>query len=384
MKKICYIFSEATSAYRDLGVLRGEIEYFINKRWDVFCICGKRTPIIIENGRGFENLKVFYVDLIREPSFMQDVMALFQIVFLLIKIRPSVVNCAMPKGAFIGIIASWLVRIPKRIYTVSAAKFETMKGKRKSVYIWLERLTCALSTQAIFVSRSLQVLFEENKIVNPVKSCIIGLGSAGGIDSSKFNKESINFIEQSELKSQLGLTVQTIILGYFGRINKDKGVEDLVQAFLRIAELHKNCKLLLIGDFDSNDAVSEECKMLILNHESIIFRSFTKNIKLYYSIIDIFILPTYREGFPTVLLEALSMGIPIISTDATGARDAFEHNLSGLMYRKGDKDALFDCMKLLIENSNTRIQFGNYGAKWVEINFQPLVLWQKLEKIYAK
>lgn len=383
IRKICYIISEATSAFYDLGVLHGEIKHFSAIGWEIIVICGSRTKI--DKRKIPTNCKVTYTLLKREPSLFLDLVALFEVINILVNEKPNVVCYAMPKGALIGAIASWIVRIPTRIYLLMAAKFETSTGIKRQILICLEKITINTSTNVLCVSDSLRKLFyKSNVLKHPNKISVINKGSASGVDFEYFNSDLISEESRAFKKTELGILDSDIVIGFVGRINKDKGITDLINSILELKKTnnYKHLKLLIVGKFDTNDFIDEKYLQLINNLDWIRHVSYIEDIRLLYKCMDIFILPTHREGFPGVILEAYAMKLPIITTNATGAIDSVVQGITGLIYSVSNLSELNTCIEDLFFNKSKRVLLAENGYHWARKNFDKNIMIEKIFNFY--
>lgn len=382
-KKMCYILSEATSAFYNLGVLHGEIEYFSKMGWGIVVICGNRTKI--DQTKIHTNCKIRYTLLKREPSFFLDFIALIQVVSILFIEKPSIVCYVMPKGSFIGAIASWIVRIPTRIYLLMAAKFETSVGRKRQILIFLEKITIRASTNVLCVSDSLRKLFYENNVAKHSNMIsVIDKGSASGVDFEYFNSDLIPEKSLELQKIELEIVDSDIVIGFVGRVNKDKGIEDLIDSILELKENdnYNHLILLIIGKFDTNDSINEKYIQLINNSNWIKHVSYIEDIRILYKCMDIFILPTHREGFPGVILEAYAMKVPIITTNATGAIDSVIQGITGLIYSFSNLSELSTCIKDLLFDKSKRILLAENGYNWAQENFDKKIRVEKIFNFY--
>ena len=382
-KKICYILSEATSAFYDLGVLHGEIEFFGEKNWDIIIICGDKTKI--NKSKIHKKCQIKYINMKREPDFSRDLIVLIKIIIILIKEKPSVTCYVIPKSAFIGAIASWVARVPTRIYLLMAAKFETSIGIKRKILIFLEKLVINTSTKVLCVSESLRRLYHENMIPNrPNAISVIGKGSASGVDFEYFNSSLISEKSQVLKKKELDILNTDFVIGFIGRINKDKGVEDLIESVLKIKNNNKydNIKLVLVGKFDSNNFIDEKYIKLISETDWIKHFTFTEDIRLIYKCMNIFVLPTYREGFPSVVLEAYAMKIPVITSNATGAIDSVVENITGLTFPVSNITKLTNSILDLIEDTDKRSLIAENGYRWAYENFNKNKIVEKIYNFY--
>ena len=382
-KKICYILSEATSAFYDLGVLQGEIEFFGEKNWDIIIICGNKTKI--NKNKIHKKCQIKYVNMKREPDFLLDLVALIKILIILIKEKPSISCYVIPKSAFIGAIASRMACVPTRVYLLMAAKFETSTGIKRKILIFLEKLVINTSTKVLCVSESLRRLYHENMVLNhPNVISVIGKGSASGVDFEYFNSNLISEESQALKKKELEILSTDFVIGFVGRINKDKGVKDLIESVkeIRKSNTYDNLKLVLVGKFDSNNFIDEKYIKLISELDWIKHVNFTEDIRSIYKCINIFVLPTYREGFPSVILEAYAMKIPVITSNATGAIDSVVENITGLIFPVANVTKLKNSILELIQNTDKRNLIAENGYKWAYENFNKNKIVEEIYNFY--
>lgn len=383
IRRICYIISEATSAFYNLGVLHGNIEHFSKIDWEIIVICGSRTKI--NKSKIPSNCRIKYTLLKREPSLFLDLLALLQVIITLIIEKPSIVCYTMPKGALIGAIASWIVRVPTRIYLLTAAKFESSIGIKRRMLIFLEKITTNASTNVLCVSDSLRKLFYKNnitKLSNMIS--VIDKGSASGVDFEYFNSDLISEESRASKKTELGFLDSDFVIGFVGRINKDKGVEDLIDSILELqkSENYKHLKLLIVGKFDTNNFIEEKYIQAISTLNWIKHVSYIEDIRLLYKCMDIFVLPTHREGFPSVVLEAYAMKVPVITTNATGAIDSVIGEVTGLIFPVSNLNELNICIKDLVHDKSKQNLLAENGYQWAQKHFRKNYIIEKNIEFY--
>jgi glycosyltransferase involved in cell wall biosynthesis len=357
------------------------IPYFFGKQFEFMKNNGIEVSVACSNTGSLSTLseelhfKPFAIEIHRGISPIKDLKA-FIILYKIIKIQKfDIVFGHTPKGALLSMSASFLASTKRRIYVRHGILLETSKGIIKFILYCIERLTAKLASEIICVSNSVKNRAVELNLGGNTKSIILGNGSANGIDSNIFSQNNfdINFV--SGLKEKLGIVKEKIILGFVGRISKDKGIPDLIEAWKRIVATNPKLQLLIIGDFDDRDQISEETKKYILNEHSISYLSYTREITPYYTIMDIFILPSYREGLPTVILEASSMGLPIITTRATGCVDSIIENKTGIFTNHTIED-INNSITIYLDSPKLRLEHGKNGTDFVTTFFNQEFIWK--------
>lgn len=178
------------------------------------------------------------------------------------------------------------------------------------------------------------------KIIKSDKVMRIGTGGSNGIHLEKFSPELISDEEVDALRDELNIGSDDFVMGYIGRITKDKGCNELVESFEILSAVYPDLKLLIAGDFEESDSIKQENIAKIYEYDNIIFCDYTLDIGKYYCLVDIFVFPTYREGFGNVSIEAQAMGVPVITFDVTGARDTLVSEQTGLITKQKDTEGL--------------------------------------------
>ncbi|MCH4829050.1 glycosyltransferase family 4 protein [Flavobacterium columnare] len=309
---------------------------------------------------------------------LMDLFAIFKLFCYIKKYKIDVVVGHTPKGGMIAMIASFFAGVENRIYFRHGIFYETSFGVKKLLLKSIDRLTGSLAVKVVCVSNDVKCKSEIDKLNDTKKNIILGRGTCNGVDTKKrFNKQNISVDLIEELRCKYFILEDDIVIGYVGRIVKDKGIEDLIEAWRIIITKYKNVKLLLVGPFEDKDSVSSKCKKIIEEEESIIYTGFVSDSENYFALMDIFILPTYREGFPTVTLEASSMQIPVISSKATGCKESLIENVTGI-FCENDANDIAKKMEYYIINPVERKQAGIDGRKFVSKNFDHSIIWELL------
>jgi glycosyltransferase involved in cell wall biosynthesis len=357
------------------------IPYFFGKQFEFMKNNGIQVSVACSNTGSLTTLseelhfKPFAIEIHRGISPIKDLKALISL-YKIIKIHKfDIVFGHTPKGALLSMSASFLASTKRRIYVRHGILLETSKGIIKFILYCIERLTAKLASEIICVSNSVKNRAFELNLGGNAKSIILGNGSANGIDSNIFSQNNFDFNFVSGLKEKLGIVKEKIILGFVGRISKDKGIPDLIEAWKRIVVTNPKLQLLIIGDFDDRDQISEETKKYILNEHSISYLSYRREITPYYTIMDIFILPSYREGLPTVILEASSMGLPIITTRATGCLDSIIENKTGIFTNHTIED-INNSITIYLDSPKLRLEHGKNGTDFVTTFFNQEFIWK--------
>lgn len=316
-----------------------------------------------------EKIDGFACPMERRITPVQDLKCLAQLIYYMNSLGPLIVHAHTPKAGLLGMIAAFFARVPIRIYHIHGLPIETSTGLRKYL-LWLsDRTATLLSTEVLAVSDSVVECAKKYKIVSKQKITVLGSGSINGVDGiSKFNPSTLP--QNTEFsKEALHIPKNGIIFGFIGRLVRDKGIIDLVEAWKNLKKYQKNAYLLIAGETEAHDPLPAEVIEFIRDETTIKTLGFVKNTEFLYAILDVLVLPTYREGLPTILLEAAAMETPVIASRATGCVDVVIPNSTGLLYQKGSIPELVEKMKFYIENPVVRSEHGSIARKMVLKNF---------------
>jgi glycosyltransferase involved in cell wall biosynthesis len=355
--------------------------YLNEKGYDVHVICSPSEHLKAYSIKN--KFKYKEIPILRSFSIIQDIKSIISICKYIKRNDIEIVVGHTPKGALLAMTAAFFMNVPKRIYFRHGLVYETSYGFKRKLLTILEKLTAKLSTKIVCVSPSIYQKSIKDKLNSSIKQIVLGKGTCGGIDSlKKFNPDCLNVIKQKVIKELLNIKPQDFIIGYCGRLVKDKGIIELVNAF-KIINKNGHYKLLLVGDFEERDALPIEIIREIENNKDIIKTGFIYNdIEYYYSIMNIFILPSFREGFGMCVIEASSMKIPILTTQVTGCIDSIIENKTG-NYILNTSQSIQDSI-LKLQNSNELLKYGINGREFVLKNFDYQVMWPIIVKeIYS-
>jgi len=265
-----------------------------------------------------------------------------------------------PKAGLLGSIAAVLCGVPTRVYFLRGLKLETSTGFKRMVLLAAERLASACSHAVLCNSDSLRNEALALGVAPEGKLRLLGGGSSNGVDIDRFSPG------ENDLRERLGLPANAPVVGFVGRLTRDKGVPELVEAFDGILIAKPDAHLLLVGWFDSaDDALSRRLRARIERHPRIHITGFVADTAPYYRAMDVMVLPTWREGFPNVILEAAASGIPVVTTLCTGSRDAVVPEVTGLLIPPGYPVAIRESVMQLLNNPERRWRMGQAARAWV-------------------
>ncbi|MGM8362792.1 glycosyltransferase family 4 protein [Flavobacterium sp. ARAG 55.4] len=317
----------------------------------------------------------FEVEITRSISPLKDLKAIIKIYKYIKKNKIDIVVGHTPKGGMVAMIASYLAGVSIRIYFRHGIIYETSKGLKKKILKNIERLTGFFAKKVVCVSYSVKEISKIDRLNKPNKNVVLGLGTCNGIDTEeKFNPDNKNKQKVLALANSYNISSEDKVVGYVGRLVKDKGIDDLILAWKIVKMKIPKAKLLLVGPIENRDSISEYSKSQIKLDSSIIFTDFVQDASNYFLLMDIFVLPTYREGFPTVSLEASSMKLPVIITKATGCYESIKENKTGLFISNQPQD-IADKILYYLENEDVAQKHGIEGRAFVQQNFEQTKIW---------
>ena len=285
----------------------------------------------------YENVPIKTMDFTRQISPLRDIKVLLKLIAYMRKEKPSIVYTLTPKAGLLGMIASWISRVPHRVHSVVGLPHLEAEGKRKTILTLTEKITYFFASKIYCNSLNLQ------KVVTSMSSKsvgVIGNGSVNGVDTEYF-KDKLSQEEKIEVRQSLGFIQNDFIITFVGRIVKDKGINELINVFEKLSQKYADIKLLLIGDYkNETDPISAQSMQIIEENSSIKYLEFQEDVGAFMSISKLFVLPSYREGLPNVLIEAGSYGIPLVATDINGCNEIIRDKQNGLLVKKKDEKDL--------------------------------------------
>lgn len=358
----------------------GQFRHFAQKGYKMHVACSESEYLApYAKANSFEYIET---PIRRSISVKDDLRSIRYIYRFIREKEIGIVEGHTPKGGLIAMAAAWLARVPKRIYFRHGLVYETSHGLKRFILIMVDRLTSALATKVVCVSPSVMQRSIEDHLCPKGKMMILKNGTCNGIDTQgKFNPANINPHKLHSLKQQWGIKEDDWVVGYTGRLVRDKGIVELVRAVDQLKQREPHVKLLLMGMFEERDALPEDVKDNILHNDRVVCTGFVnEDQQYYYAMMRVYVLASYREGFPTGTLEAQSMGIPVITTAATGCIDAIVEGKTGLR-TKIDADDIAQKI-VMIKSKQLDTKMSSDARQWVVDNFDEHIVWQDIERLY--
>lgn len=322
------------------------------------------------------------VEMSRRITPVRDLIALTNMTKLLKKIRPSIVHAHTPKGGLIGMMAARAAGVPIRIYHNHGLPHLTASGSRRALLMASERFSSHCADEVFCVSSSMATIGIRERLFQKDKVSVLLKGSISGIDArSLFNPCLIGEEDRREIRRELGIPQESIVIGYAGRIVRDKGMIEMVEAWQALRKTFSSICMLVAGEFESQDPVPQEVERVLREDPGIVLAGHRDDMPRVYSAMDVFVLPTYREGFGLAALEASAMEIPVVATRIPGCVDSVVDGETGTLVPARDSSALTEAVRSYLVHSDLRKQHGVAGRDRVIRDFGQE---QMLEAMYRE
>ncbi|WP_162287840.1 glycosyltransferase family 4 protein [Indiicoccus explosivorum] len=370
----------AVTVPQSLILMEGQLRYLKGKGYETRVICSP-GQLAAQFGER-EQTKILPLHMEREISIMRDIQSFVTCVQILKRERPQIVNAGTPKAGLTVMLAAAACRVPIRVYTIRGLRLETTDGMKRKILLNAERLAAGAATHVIAVSESIKEEVIKLGICNRDKISILGKGSSNGFEISRFQSTEELDQKTSDKRQLYGLTNNHQVIGFVGRMTKDKGVEDLVSVFLRLYEKNIRLKLLLVGDYESGDPIADSTRQIIAEHPAIIHAGHQTDPVPFFKLMDIFVLLSKREGFSNVLIEATLSGIPPVAMDVTGTRDTIIQGKTGFLVKDGDLREAENKIEQLLNDKDLRKRLSDEGESWAEEQFRNEAIWEAMDLFY--
>ncbi len=337
----------------------------------------------IEDVKKNEGCRHQVIEMSRQITPLQDLRSLINMYRFLKKERPDILHSHTPKAGLISMLAGWMAGVDIRIHTVAGLRFMTAEGMTRRLLVFMEKLTASFATHVWPNSRSLNDYMVKENIASPKKMEVIGRGSSNGIDLQRFSEASLRADVLVEVKKKISYNEHLTYILNVGRVVRDKGVEELLQAFETVYSKNNDLRLVILGEFeDQLDPISENAKEILQRHPGVIHVGWDSRVEYYLHLSHLLVHASHREGFPNVLLQAGAMNCPIICSAIEGNIDVVEDGKTGLLFEKKNRKELEEKLSFaLVEREQMYIYAGNL-RKLIEDAFDRRIVHAALKEKY--
>jgi glycosyltransferase involved in cell wall biosynthesis len=361
-------------------LLTGQLR-FMNSFYHVIGVSSDKENL--EKVKQNEGIDVFVLEMTRKITPFQDLKALIKLFVFLKKEKPYIVHTHTPKAGTLGMIAAKLARVPNRLHTVAGLPLLEEVGIKRKLLDIVERITYHCATNVYPNSFGLKNIILKNNYCKQTKIKVLANGSSNGIDTNYFNSTQFDAIKKVRLKEKLGITNEDFVFIFVGRLVKDKGINELIIAFEKLQKEIKHIRLMLVGDFENEldplDAITIES---IKTNDAIIFTGFQVDVRLYFAISNALVFPSYREGFPNVVMQAGAMNLPSIVSNINGCNEIIQDKINGYIIDVKSEKAIYDGMKAMINNPNLYHEMRNKSRQIIITNFDQKFVWNSILNEY--
>ena len=376
MKKKFFI---TTTIPASLNFFKGHLD-FLNQHYNVTAISSNRN--ILEDIGRREGIKTYCIPMVRPISIFRDLTCLVRFIILFLRQRPYIVHGNTPKASFLSMVSAWLTRVPIRIYMCHGLRYqgETNPYKRK-LLIAMEKIACQCATKVICVSHGVQKTLISDNVCASQKTMVVHHGSPSGINTSYFDRNNQEI--KNTINQELGIKATDFTFIFIGRIVKDKGVNELVNAFCKLQETHTNAHLILVGPTHAEtNQIAESTESKINTTNAIHLVGGQKDIRPFLMNANAIVLPSYREGLGMVLIEAGAMSVPGSASNIIGCNEIIIPGQNGELVEAKNEEALYTTMKKWIENPEYVNTLSKQARNLVIERYSQTIVWEHLLNAY--
>jgi glycosyltransferase involved in cell wall biosynthesis len=390
--RLVYITTIAHSANL---ILEEQLSFMRERGFDVVVISAPGDELRVIRER--EGVITVPVPMEREISPLKDLVSLVRLYIVLRRLRPAIVNAGTPKAGLLGMIAAWAAGIPVRIYFLFGLRMETTRGLKRFVLGVAERCASACAHRVICVSESLRRLYIKLGYTTEAKACVLqicpcfqrhgrtGKGSPNSIDADQLTQTRQLREQAQALRAHLGIPDRAPVVGFVGRLTRDKGVPELLDAFDQVLASFPEARLLMLGRFEDGDPIPENYVKRLRSHPRVVMTGQVPDAAPYYRIMDVVGFPSYREGLAGPPLEAaLVAEIPAVVFEATGVVDAVCDGVTGTIVPLGDVARFARALERYLTNDLVRREHGQAGRKYVLRHFSPEIVHEAIYEEYLR
>lgn len=362
-------------------LLEGQLR-FMKAHYEVLAVSAGSVKELEAVGRR-EGVATREVAMTRSITPLKDVKAVWQLYRLFKKEKPSIVHTHTPKAGIVGMMAAWLAGVPNRLHTVAGLPLMEATGFKRVVLNFVERITYRFATKVYPNSKGLYDFIIDENFTKPSKLSIIGDGSSNGINTDYFNPNLYSERDKISVREEWKIPQHHFLFIFVGRLVKDKGINELIAAFSKLSKSKDNISLLLVGPFESDlDPLWPETLTSIKENPNIYSVGYQNDVRPYFAVADALVFPSYREGFPNVVMQAGAMGLPSIVSDINGCNEIIIPDVNGLIIPPKNTEALAETMRLLSNDDALYNRIKNNARTQITSRYERQQVWDALLEEY--
>lgn len=349
---------------------------------------GKEVADVVRDGT-----KHIVIPLTRKITPFQDLKCLWQLVREIKRIKPDIVHTHTPKAGLLGMMAARICDVPVRMHTVAGLPLMEASGAKRKVLELAERITYACAHGVYPNSIGLKKFIEQHFHIPSQKLKVIGRGSSNGIDTVFFDRTAALELNAKDLRAKYNIRETDIVFSFVGRIVRDKGIVELATAFRKISETidlgdtlsERKSFLMMVGNFEEDlDPLPPEIVEFLMTDKRVILAGFQTDIRPWLMASDVFVFPSYREGFPNVVMQASLLRVPCIVSDINGCNEIVQDGMMGVVIPPKNVDALVGAMKMMQSDDEKRKVYAAAARDFVVDNFKREFIWDALKEEYEQ
>lgn len=343
-----------------------------------------------------EGVLVIEVPMHREISLGADLKCLWKLCKIFKRERPFIVHANTPKGSLLAMMAGKLTRVPHRIYTVTGLRYQGAQGMLRWILMTMERITCFCATKVIPEGNGVKMALEHDHITKKPLKVVLN-GNINGIDTEYFSVESVARVDETQptpidvankraaIRESLGLSADDFAFVFVGRIVGDKGMNELAACMRQLQGSHPKCKLILVGRFETEfDPLDNGIEDFFKSASNVVYVGYQKDVRPYFLAANALVFPSYREGFPNVVMQAGAMGLPSIVTDINGCNEIVTDGINGKIIPPRDSEALLKMMENFLDDLTATNSMARNARAIIQSRYEQRQVWEALREEYGK
>lgn len=369
-------------------LLKGQLKY-MNQHFEVIGV-SNNTGILEAVGKR-EGVRVVEIPMRREISLINDIICLWKLYKLFLHEKPYIIHANTPKGSLLSMIAGKLAGVKHRIYTVTGLRYQGASGLFRFLLMSMERISCACATKVIPEGNGVKEALYHDGITKKNLKVILN-GNINGIDVDYFNPSLFTPNQRTnekftggkdDIRKDLGLSHDDFVFVFIGRIVRDKGMNELASSLKALQQTCSYIKFLLVGRFETNmDSLSSENESFLKNSQNVIYVGYQADVRPFLIAADALVFPSYREGFPNVVLQAGAMGLPSIVTDINGCNEIITEGVNGKIIQPKDEKALYDMMMYFVSEPSEVKKMGAKCRSLIVKRYEQGAVWNAILEMY--